>query len=64
MIKLQIPEGDKCKGCMFWFEENQAIICSLFSMTLEAEYYYGELIEESVSKCHRCFRAGELAKGE
>ena len=56
MITLQVPEGDKCKGCMFlrvsYVPERAK--CALFGEDLSARYQYGSMDEDTIAKCDQC----------
>ena len=56
MITLRVPEGKKCKGCMFlrvgYVPERAK--CALFGEDLSARYKYGSMDEDTIAKCDQC----------
>ena len=60
MIQLQVPEGDKCEGCMFLGTDmmNSSAKCNLFP--LEKLYYrldFGQVDIKSIKKADSCPRS-------
>ena len=59
MITLQVPEGDRCDGCMFLrihhvhFNPNRAE-CVLFKCDLIALHEYGYINRDTIKKCNEC----------
>ena len=57
MIILQIPECDKCTGCMFLKIRYVPDVakCVLFDFDLRAQYSrYGKIYKDKVEKFDRC----------
>lgn len=53
---LEVPDGDKCKGCIFlriMFLPDIAK-CVLFKCDLKSKYKYGEMDIETIEKCSDC----------
>ena len=65
MITLQVPEGDKCKRCMFlrvsYVPERAK--CALFGEDLSARYKYGSMDEDTIAKCDKCPTANTEISG-
>jgi hypothetical protein len=63
MITLQVPEGEKCEGCMFlsvhfW---NDTASCMLFDEgNLSAQRKHGDIDPSTIKKCDRCSESSKI----